>query len=104
MNTIIKSQKKAIKRFFWDVDFDTIDFKENKEYVIARILEYGDIKAITWLFENYDKKTIKKMLMNQRGFSKRTANFWSKILDVDKDKIQCLKKSYQKVQEAHWPY
>lgn len=93
-----------IKRFFWDVDPDSLDVKKNSEYIIARILEYGDPEAIKWLFKTYDKKTIKKVLMNKRGFSKRTANFWSKILDVDKNKIQCLTKSYQKMQKVHWPY
>ena len=92
------------RRFFWDVDPDSLDFEKNSEYVISRILEYGDPEAITWLFKTYGKKEIREVLMNKRGFSKRTANFWSKILDVDRNKIQCLKEPYQKMQKAHWPY
>lgn len=102
--TMNREINQNIKRFFWDIDFSKLDFEKNSEYVIARILEYGDPEAIKWLFETYDKKTIKKVLMNQRGFSKKTANFWSKILDVDESQIQCLKKSYQEIQKAHWPY
>lgn len=93
-----------IKRFFWDVDFSKLDFAKNQDFVIERILEYGDIRGISWLFKTYDKKTIREVLMNKHGFSKKTANFWSKILDVDKNEIQCLKKSYQKIQKTHWPY
>lgn len=93
-----------IKRFFWDVDPAGLDFKKNSEYIIARILEYGDPEAITWLFKTYNKKIIKNVLINKRSFSKKSANFWGKILEVDKSKIQCLKKSYQKIQKAHWPY
>ncbi len=93
-----------LKRFFWDVDPDLLDLKKNSDYIIARILEYGDIEDIVWLFETYSKKMIGKVLINQRSFSRRTANFWSKILDIDKSKIQCLKKSYQSRQKMHWPY
>lgn len=93
-----------LKRFFWDIDFDTLDFEKNKEYIVARILEYGDIEAIVWLFATYSKEAIKKVLINQHDFSVKTANFWSQILGVDKENIQCLKKSYQKMQKAHWPY
>lgn len=93
-----------IRRYFWDVNFSELDFEKNSEYVISRILEHGDPEAIKWLFRFYNKKKIKKVLMSQQGFSKKSANFWSKVLDVDKNKIQCLKKSYQEIQKAHWPY
>lgn len=93
-----------IRRFFWDVDPVGLNLKKNSGYIIARILEFGDTEAIAWLFRTYNKKIIRGVLINQRGFSRRTANFWSKILDIDKNEIQCLKKSYQKIQKAHWPY
>lgn len=95
---------KDIEPYFWDTDFSKIDFKKNKEYVISRILEYGDPPAITWLFKTYSKKAIKEAFKSKRGFSRKTANFWSKVLDVDRNEILCLKKSYQKIQKAHWPY
>lgn len=93
-----------IERYFWDIDFSKLDVEKNSEYIIARILEYGDLEAIKWLLETYHRKMIKKVLMSRRGFSNKTANFWSKILDIDKNQILCLKKSYQEMQKTHWPY
>ena len=101
MNPAIRSD---LKRFFWDVNPNTLDFKKNSEYVIVRILEYGDPEALGWLFKTYNKEMIKKVLREKRGFSKKSANFWSKILDVDKNEIQCLKKFYQERRKIHWPY
>lgn len=93
-----------LKQYFWDVDFSKLDFDKKSEFVIERILEYGDPEAVKWLFDNYNRDEIKKVLKNKRGFSKKTANFWSKILEVDQSEIQCLKKSYRETQKTHWPY
>ncbi|MEK7537202.1 MAG: hypothetical protein AAB584_02045 [Patescibacteria group bacterium] len=93
-----------LKKFFWDVNPDTLDFKKNSEYIIARILEYGDPETLGWLFKTYNKEIIIRVLREKRGFSRKTANFWSKILDVNKNEIQCLKKFYQETRKIHWPY
>lgn len=95
---------KKFKKYFWDVDFGKLDFKKNPQFVIARILEYGDIGAIQWLFRTFSAKEIKTVLVKRRGFSLRTASFWSTFFNIDKSKIACLKKPYQKMQKAHWPY
>jgi len=93
-----------LKKYFWDVDFSGLDFRENPGYITARILEYGDAKAIKWLFGASQKNEIKKVVMKSRQLSSKTANFWSLFLNINRNKIECLKKSYQKMQKSHWPY
>lgn len=93
-----------LKKYFWDADFKKIDFKKDAEYIIGRILEYGDIDALEWMFKVFDKKLIKKTFMECRNFSLKTANFWRLFFKINKNKILCLKKSYQKMQKTHWPY
>lgn len=86
------------------MDFKTLDFQKDADYIIRRILEYGDINAVKWLLKVFDKKLIKEIILKSRGFSSRTANFWRLFFKLDKNKILCLKKSYQKTQKTHWPY
>lgn len=93
-----------IKRFFWDVDPDDLDIRKNSEYIIARILEYGDIEAIAWMFKNFDKKKIREVLATNRGFSPRTTYFWKSFFNLRENQILCLKKSYQRMQKRLWPY
>lgn len=112
MDDVFKSQQSdAVKlmdnlrrSLFWDVDPDSIDFKKNSEYVIARILEYGNIKEIAWMFRAYDRKKIRDVFITHRGFSPRTAYFWKSFFNLRENQILCLKKSYQKMHKMLWPY
>jgi hypothetical protein len=92
-----------LKKYFWDVDFSRLDFRKNPTYVSARILEYGDIKALKWLFGISRKSEIKKVVMKSRQLSPKTANFWSLFFNINRGRIECLRKSYQKMQKSHWP-
>jgi len=92
------------KKYFWEVDASQLDFQEKPEYIIFRILEYGDIQAVRWLFRNFKKELIKNVILTHRGFSPRAINFWSSFFNIKKEKILCLKKSYQETQKTHWPY
>ncbi len=93
-----------LKKYFWDIDVDRLDFKKEPEYVIIRLLEYGDVWAIRWLLRTFDKELVKKTILKHRGLSPRSINFWSLLFNLDKEKILCLNKSYQKVRKTHWPY
>ncbi|MDO8570255.1 MAG: hypothetical protein Q7R97_01570 [Candidatus Daviesbacteria bacterium] len=93
-----------LEKYFWDVKFNEIDPEENAQYVIARILQKGDEKAINWLFKNYSKELIKEVVVVRRGFSPKTANFWASLLKIDKRKVVCLQKPYLQMRQPLWPY
>lgn len=95
---------KFLKEYFWDVEFEKIDFEKRRVYVLRRILEYGDERAVAWMRKNYKESEIKDILCNYRGFSQKTANFWAFILDIPKEEVLCLKKSFQEIQRQFWPY
>lgn len=93
-----------LKKYFWDVDFGKLNFEKYPIYVSERILEYGNVKAIKWLFKNISKKELMKIIPKTRQLSARSANFWALFFDIPKQEILCLNKSYQKRQKSHWPY
>ena len=93
-----------LKQYFWEVDFANIDPQKSAQYVIARLIDRGNDKAIRWLFENYSKDLIKEVVTTRRGFSAKTANFWALVLRLDKRKVVCLQKPYQKMRQQLWPY
>ena len=73
---------KYMIKYFWDVDFNSIDVQKNKFFIIKRILENGDERAVKWMFKRYDIDDIKKAILNFRGYDKKTVNFWSVVLDL----------------------
>jgi len=73
---------KSIDRsLFWDIEPDRLDLQRNKEYVIERILELGDERAVRWLFSKYPRSEIIKVLASSRRISRKSANYWSLILE-----------------------
>lgn len=68
------------KKYFWDTAIENIDLKENKDYVVGKILEYGNARAIKWLFNTYDKKAIYQVTQTNRELSTNTAKAWERYL------------------------
>ncbi len=66
---------------FWDVDPARLDLQENKEYIIERILELGDDRAVRWLFSIYPRSVIKKVLAKSRRISRKSSTYWSLVLN-----------------------
>lgn len=100
----MKKLPEFLREYFWDVEFDKINFKNRKVYILKRILEYGNEKAITWMWGNFKKSEIKDTLSNFRGYSLKTANFWAFVLNIKKENVKCLNRSFQETQKQFWPY
>ncbi len=102
----MKRPPKFLKKYFWDIDFGKLEFEneKNKVYILRRILNYGDEKAIAWVYENFEKSEIENALSNFRGYSRKSANFWALILGLPKEKVLCLKKRSSGEPRTLWPY
>jgi len=92
------------KKIFWDVDFKNNDIQKNTIFVIGRILEYGDENDVKWMFKNFKPSQIEQIILTKKSLSAKSAIYWASILGLPKNKILCLKTSYQKMRKSHWPY
>lgn len=93
-----------LKQYFWDVDFKKLDTEHSASYIIQRILDRGNDRAIKWMYKTYTKNLIKGVIAKRRGFSPKTANLWADLLNMDKNKVVCLQTPYLKMRQALWPY
>jgi len=98
------SLPKFLKSCFWDIDFDKLNPQKYPYFVIERILEYGKKKDVDWLAKNFPKNTIKETIISSRSLSLKSANFWALVLNLDRNKVLCLKKSSAKKQSKIWPH
>ncbi|MCX7735623.1 MAG: hypothetical protein N2319_02815 [Candidatus Kapabacteria bacterium] len=63
--------------YFWDCDFDNLDFNQYKFFVIERLLRYGNDNSIKWLFKNVSEMEIKEVVDKSRDLDPKTKNFWN---------------------------
>ena len=93
-----------LKKYFWDTDFSKLDKNFHSQFIIGRILEYGDKNAVEWLFKYFKKSEFKEALEKKRNISPLSANYWSLILNISKNKILCLRKQSQNKLQKTWFY
>ena len=104
MNKSIHKLPEFLRGYFWEVEFDKIDLQKYRVYVLMRILNYGDKKAIAWMWKNFTEEEIKNILYNYRDLSLKSANFWAVIVGVKKEDVKCLKIRLSKELMIAWPY
>ena len=83
----ISFQFASFNNCFWDVDASKLDIIKDKNFIIARVLEYGVMKQIKELRNIYSDNEIKYVVKNSRNISKRVATFWSTILDIPVEEV-----------------
>lgn len=79
---------------FWDAK--EIDSIKNANYVIARILDFGDWNDIKKLMSMYPVEKIIEVVKKKRGLMPQTGKFWAIYFGIPFEEIACLKKYYQK--------
>lgn len=67
-------------QLFWDTSPDKIDTQKNAQYIIERILDFGNDEEVKWLWNFYDKPFIKKVVVKSRSLMPKTKNLWMLLL------------------------
>ena len=93
-----------LQKYFWDVDFLKVDKNTYSQFIIERILEFGDQKSVKWMINNFSLDEIKKVVTISKNLSKKSANFWQIIFNLERDKISCFKKLSLEKQKMIWKY
>jgi hypothetical protein len=79
-----------LEPYFWEIDFAGLRLPEQQSYVIERVLEYGDDRAIRWLKATFAPKAIASVVRDSRRISRNTATLWALVLDIPKELIRCF--------------
>jgi hypothetical protein len=81
---------------FWDAD--EIDSVQHAAYVIARVLDYGDVNDVRVLRGLYPDRKIIDVIISRRNLLPRTGKFWAVKFNIPVTEIPCLRKYYPKGQ------
>lgn len=87
---------------FWDVSPVKVDFEKSKIWIIKRVLMYGLLQDIKFIFLYYGKKEIANIAINIRELDKRTASFVSLITDTPIENFICC--TIKQLPQPHWNF
>jgi hypothetical protein len=77
------------KELFWDVNFDSIDWKEKYHFVIVRIFERGDVKDIREVRKLYGDPLIKRVLLETKFISLHRLYLAAAVINEPIEKFRC---------------
>ncbi len=75
---------------FWDTPIVSIDPELHRDFIIERLLQYGGLAGIRWIFENWGADSIKEVVKRSRNLSRMTATFWCTYFDLSPETVRCL--------------
>jgi hypothetical protein len=56
-----------LRPLFWDTNLENFNPVAYPAYTIARVLEFGDDKAVAWLWDTFSEAQIVEVLRAERG-------------------------------------
>lgn len=83
-----------LMELLWDVDIATLDQDQHRQFLIERILRYGNPKSIRWLLANYRDTEIIAVVKSGKNLDRKTANYWAIHYHIPKEEVLCLNRSY----------
>jgi hypothetical protein len=84
----------------WDIDPRTLDPDKNKGILIERVLSYGNLEELKFLFSYYGIDIIKQTVKNTGYLDPKTMEFVISYLNINKEEMKCYLKKQSAIQ--HW--
>ncbi len=90
-----KAQRKGtplpsrLKWLFWDVDFKELTWEKNIDYIIERVLTYGDWKTVQYLRQRVSDNYLRRWMLRRegRGLDPQALRFWELVLGLDHRRV-----------------
>lgn len=70
---------RTLQRYFWDARCSTLSPVHHRDFIVARLLEFGDRAALRWLFQTYSRNDLSAFLTSGGAvrLSPRSRRFWA---------------------------
>jgi alpha-D-ribose 1-methylphosphonate 5-triphosphate synthase subunit PhnH len=73
-----------LQALFWDYDFDSLTWANDRDLIIGRVLAYGDWETVSWLWRQVGEGELRSWIERHqgRGLDDRKLRFWELILGL----------------------
>jgi len=85
---------------FWEINSKKLDEQKDAEFIIGRVLDFGNLKEWKAIKDFYGFARIKKTVQRHIFSDPRSANFWAIIFGIDLKSLRCKKKFSLKTPRA----
>lgn len=85
---------------FWDVEIQKLDYGEKSEFIIGRVLDFGNLEEWKMILDFYGLSKIKAVAREHIFSDIRSANFWSLILIIPFKNLRCTRNPSLKIPKA----
>ncbi|MBI3952714.1 MAG: hypothetical protein HY336_02035 [Candidatus Doudnabacteria bacterium] len=86
------------KSLFWDTKKP--DPKKNGKFIIARILDFGDVEDFQWAMEYYGREKIMENIKTEKSLGQKSRSFWRQYFKIGNS--ECTWKQSTPPQSAFW--
>jgi hypothetical protein len=87
---------------FWDVNRELLVFKDNKQFIVKRILDYGLLSDWMELRKHLDIDEIADVVSNIKDLDYKSLSFIATISKRPKEKFLCY--TTQRSTASHWNF
>lgn len=90
-----------LEPLFWEYDFAQLDWDEDRDLVIRRILSAGDWAAVKWLLERLGRPGLRRWIEQHhgRGLDPPQLRFWELVLGLRHGQVS----QWIKAGDGVWP-
>ena len=74
---------------FWDMDYTKLDFINNRNFIIERVVSRGGSKDEVELFRYYGWEVIKEEVVKIKYLNKKILNYLSVLFGIKKQEFRC---------------
>lgn len=95
LSTKFMAKRKVIeldKNLFWDINLKDLDYQANQDFIIGRVLIYGDLADFKQLKSFYSWQVIKSTARHLKYLDDKSLNFWSLVFKIPANKFLCTTK------------
>ncbi|NJL74978.1 MAG: hypothetical protein HC892_08055 [Saprospiraceae bacterium] len=90
------------KRVFWDVDYDSLDWQQDRQFIIDKVMNYGLWDDFVAVMRFYGKPIVKQEILKSAYFKKEVLHFLCFYFDLEPTDFKCY--TQRQLQEQHWNY
>ncbi len=88
------------QELFWDVNLPRMDKNAHKQFIVKRILQFGDLDDLRWALTSYGYDGIRNIfLFSADQLDNKSRNFWRFYFHVHNGE-ECIKKQSTSEQNA----
>src|SRR3989344_4744607 len=85
---------------FWDINPKKLDIEKNAEFIIGRVLDFGDLDEWKAIKKIYGLEKIRKEALKHPFESQRSVNFWELILKLPPKSLSCTRRRLPQIPSA----